>query len=169
MPIIIPKAATTLGKFLENQLAATKKGGMLERSLRQAVEGLIALRYGEVRTIFTPGKKTGKGYGTKPFTLKKLRMKALGFADLLIAKKYAKKNKEPVNRMVAGAFGLKTARFKAWKKNKILGKTRDALMNSFREEIKSKRHWDIDEVLTELHKTAAEYKLQEKLAHKLKK
>jgi hypothetical protein len=116
MPIVIKiSPAAMLHEFLEKQLAE-KKGGTLEDSLRQAVEGLTALKYGEVQAIFTPGKKTGKGYGTKPFTLKKLRMKAIGFADLLIAKKYSKKNKGAADRVVAEALGVKADRFRGWKK-----------------------------------------------------
>ena len=93
-------------------------------------------------------------------------MKALGFADLLLAKKY----KGPVIRMVAEAFGVKADRFRKWRnKSPTLGKTSDQLMKSFRQEISKKVDWDENRVLAELHKTAAEYKIQEKLAHKSKK
>jgi hypothetical protein len=42
-------------------------------------------------------------------------------------------------------------------------------MRAFREEIASSRYWDVDKIQAELQKTAAEYKRQEKLAHKSKK
>ncbi len=135
---------------------------VLKPLLRQAVEGLVALDYGEVQTIFAPGKKRTRGYGTKPYTLRRLRMKAIGFADLLIAKKH----EGPINRKVAKAFGVKADRFRGWKKSPTLGKTHDQRMKSFRREVSQKIDWDEKRVLAELDKAAAEYKLQEKLAHK---
>jgi len=159
---------TRLRRFLENQLVSMEKGesnlqfSVLKPLLRQTVEGLEALDYGEVQTIFAPSKKGTKGYGSKPYTLRILRMKALGFADLLISKGH----KKQVIRLVAGTFGVSAARFRGWRKSPNLGKTHDQLMKSFRQQISENLDWDENRVVKELEKTAAVYKIQEKLACK---
>jgi hypothetical protein len=168
MPVPVPNLRTRFRWFLERQLTSIEKDEsspqsmVLEPLLRQAVEGLVALDYGEVQTIVAPAKKRTRGYGTKPYTLRRLRMKAIGFADLLIAKE----GEGPINRKIAEAFGIKADRFRGWKKSPTLGKTNDRRMQSFRREISQKIDWDEKRVMAELAETAAEYKLQEKLAHK---
>lgn len=133
--------------------------------LRNAVEGLRALDYGESQPMFAPSPKKGVHGGTKPYTLRKLRMQALGYADLLIAKKY--RGDEPANRTVAGAYGEKTDAFRSWKKRKSLGKTTDPLMKSFREDV-AKLDWDENHILDELKAAGAKYQEEKKLAHKFK-
>jgi hypothetical protein len=160
--------ADVLHGFLENQLAFSEhklvvnKG--IEEVLRQAVEGLKALRYGEVQDIFAPKKKTTHD-GTKPYTLRKLRMVANGFIDLLLKKEH----EDPVIRKVADAFGEKADTVRGWRKSKVLGKTRDSLMRSYRKEISERTDWDEKRVLAELNKTGAEYRRQRKLAFQFKK
>jgi hypothetical protein len=131
------------------------------------VEGLAALDYGEVQFLFAPGDKKGSKDGTKPYTLRKLRMRALGFADLLIAKNY--RGKEPAIRTVAEAYGEKAGAFRKWRIRPRLGKTTDSLMRSFREEISTKRDWDEARAMAELKKAGETYKQERTLAHQLKK
>jgi hypothetical protein len=132
--------------------------------LRQALEGLVALDYGEVREMFAPGSKNWSKLGTKPYTLRKLQMEALGFADLLIANKF--QGEEAAIRTVAEAYGQKADTFRGWRKR--LGKTTDPLMKSFRAEI-AKLDWDEVHVLSHLKKTGAQYQTQEKVAFQAKK
>jgi hypothetical protein len=129
------------------------------------VEGLLALNYGESQPMFALSSKNGAKDGTKPYTLRKLRMKALGFADLLIAKKYKKEDAAAI-RTVAAAYGQKADTFRAWRKR--LGKATDVHMMSFREEISTKRAWDEAQVLAELNKAGTEYVQQKQLAHQSK-
>jgi hypothetical protein len=164
MPVVVRiDAAVLLRKLLEEQLTRIRKGTVREKPLREAVEGLEALMYGEVQDIFAPKKKTTHD-GTKPYTLRKLRMRALGFIDLLIAKKH-----KAVIRKVAEAFGENADTVRGWRKSKVLGKTRDLLMQSFRKEISKKMDCDEQRILVKLDKTGAEYRRQEKLAFKSKK
>src|SRR6266536_527397 len=92
MPVIkIPEPTRdNFRSFLPQQLASMTVY-VYRPLLISALEGLKALDYGEVQDIFGPRKTTAKGYGTKPYTLRKLRMRALGIADLLIAKQKVKK------------------------------------------------------------------------------
>jgi hypothetical protein len=158
-------AGDELRKYLEEQL------NLIERAepskallLRKAVEGLIALNYGESQPMFLLGDKKGSKDGTKPYTLRKLRMEALGYADLLIANGY----KGKAIRTVASAYGQKIYAFKGWRKSKRLGKTTDPLMKSFREAI-SKLDWIEDHVLAQLTEAGKKYLQEQKLAHKSKK
>jgi hypothetical protein len=152
---------TELRQFLEKQLALIENSEFpqstgLESLLQQAVEGLRALDYGEVHALFAPGKKKG-GY-----TLRKLRMRALGFADLLIAKKY-KGEDDPAIRTVADAYGEKADVFRKWRtRSKLLGKTTDPLMKSFRTEISTRHDWDKARALAELTKAGETYKQKTK-------
>jgi hypothetical protein len=168
---LVDRPRTKLRKFLEKQLALIEnsevpQSGGLETLLRQAVEGLLALNYGESQPLFALNGKNGAKDGTKPYTLRKLRMKALGFADLLIAKKYKGEDAASI-RTVADAHGEKAATFRKWRTR--LGKTTDSLMISFREEISRNRDWDNARVMEELEKAGETYKRERKLAHKLKK
>src|ERR1035437_10345667 len=93
MPVVVPKPRTRLRMYLEGQLKLMEKsesfqGSVFKPLLRQAVEGLVALDYGESQPMFVPGERNGSKDGTRPFTLRKLRMQALGFADLLIKNNY---------------------------------------------------------------------------------
>jgi hypothetical protein len=166
-----PEAPRTMVRsFLEKLLIKNNESLQsvvddFEPLIRQTAEGLTALDYGEVQDMFTPGDKKGAKDGTKPYTLRKLQMRALGFADLLIARKY-----KPAIRTVANAFGVKAATFRKWRNNNPrLGKTTDSLMKSFREEISTKRDWDEAQVLAELKAAGELYKQEKKLAHQLKK
>jgi hypothetical protein len=168
--ITIPKPNTRLLHYLEQQMTAIEndksstKKAVLVPLLQQAVEGLVALRYGEVQAIFAPSDRKGSKDGTKPYTLRVLRMKALGFADLLISKDY----KGHVIRTIGGAYGEKAGTVRKWRLSKRLGKTSDLWMRHFSEEI-SKQHWDEAHVIDELKTTGARYKQEKKLAHKSKK
>jgi hypothetical protein len=164
MPIVVLKPRARLRKFLEEQLKVMEKSGSAEASiLRVAVEGLVALDYGEARPIFEPKQKKGAHGGTRPYTLRKLQMQALGFADLLIANKY-----KPAIRTVAEAYGATAAAFRGWRKDKDIGKTTDNLMKSFREKI-AKLDWDQSHILDEIKFAGKKYRAEEKLAHEPKK
>lgn len=132
--------------------------------LRRAIEGLVALDYGETQPIFTPDDRQGSHDGTRPYTIRKLRMQALGFADLLIANNY----KPAPIRTVASAYGETAAAFRGWRKHKRLGKTTDPLMKSFREAT-AKLDWNESEILDKLKKAGKNYRDEKKLAHKSKK
>ena len=174
IPILVLKPGIAdrrkLCNFLKEQLKLIEKGEISAESnalaslLRQSIEGLRALKYGESQPMFAPGPKLGSKDGSKPYTLRKLKMKALGFADLLIANKY--EGEEAAIRKVASAYGQKADAFRGWRKR--LGKTDDKLMNSFRKKI-SKLAWDKDHVLGELQKAGAKYLAEKKLAFKSKK
>jgi hypothetical protein len=135
MPVIVLSPRSKLRNFLRKQSLSltddSPESVNLRNLLERAEEGLVALNYGEVWPIFAPRSKADSKDGTKPYTLRKLRMKALGYADLLISNKY--KGETTVIRTVAGAYGQKANTFKAWRQK--LGKTTDALMKSFREEV----------------------------------
>jgi hypothetical protein len=168
MPTIRPRNyRERLRAFLNDQLTLMEDSKSVESSLlgallEQAAEGLRALDYGEVQSIFVPDDKKGSKDGTKPYTLRKLRMKALGFADLLIAKNY--EGDEPAIRTVAGAYGEQAAAFRKWRIRPKLGKTTDSLMKSFREEISTKHDWDEVRVIAELKKAGETYKREKKRA-----
>jgi hypothetical protein len=164
MPVVVPKPRTSLRNFLEGHLKLMEKSESF--LLRQAVEGLLALDYGESQPMFVPGDRNGSHDGTRPFTLRKLRMRALGFADLLIKNKY--KGEAAAIRTVANAYGQHAEAFRAWRKNKRLGKTTDQLMKSFREEVE-KLDWDETHILDELKRAGAKYQEEQHLAHKSKK
>ncbi len=167
MPVMIKIPQPTRDNFrslLAKQLASMTVS-VYRPLLIRALEGLKALDYGEVQDIFAPQKTNTKGYGTKPYTLRRLRMQALGIADLLIAKKKAKKYKGNVIGQVARAFGVKTERFKKWRNmDPHLGKTRDQHIKSFREEIAKHIEWDVARVQAKLKDIAADYKAQGKLS-----
>src|SRR5262249_14909415 len=131
--------------------------------LRTAIEGLIALDYGETQPMFKPEDRKGSHDGTLPYTIRKLKMQALGFADLLKDNNY-----KPAIRTVAGAYGTKADAFRGWRKDKRLGKTADPLMKSFREAI-AKRDWNESQILDELQKAGKYYLAQKKIAKKSNK
>ena len=69
MPVVVLKPRTRLRKFLEGQLELMEKsksseGNVLKPLLRQAVEGLVALDYGESQPMFVPGDRNGSHDGT---------------------------------------------------------------------------------------------------------
>jgi hypothetical protein len=171
MPILMDSGLRRkrLLNFLRHLIAAQsispQQVKQFEPVLNEAVESLIALGYGEAQPIFAPAPKKKSWYGTKPYTLKKLQMMALGFADLLIKKKY--KGEHAAIRTVAQAFGIKADRLRGWRKSDRLGKTTDPSMKSFREKI-AQLDWSEAAVLVELKKTGAEYTQQNALAHKQK-
>ena len=180
MPVVVPKPRTRLRMYLEGQLKLMEKsesfqGSVFKPLLRQAVEGLVALDYGESQPMFVPGDRNGSHDGTRPYTIRKLQMQALGYADLLIANNYKGliiannyKGKGTAIRTVATAYGLSFDAFRGWRKSKRLGKTTDQLMKSFREEI-AKLDWDESHILDELTAAGAKYLNEKKLAHKSKK
>jgi hypothetical protein len=105
--------------LLENQLKLMEKSNSPEaRLLQVAIEGLVALNYGEAHAIYRPSDRKGSHDGTRPYTIRKLKMQALGFADLLIANNY-----KPAIHIVATAYGETTDTFTNWRKDKRLGKT----------------------------------------------
>ena len=170
MPVVI-HPRTRLRKFLENELKSLKnnsssEGARLQQLLRQAIEGLVALEYGESQSIFRARSKNGAHDGTRPYTLRKLRMQALGFADLLIKNKY--KGKSPAIDTVASAFGVHADAFRVWRKNTRLGRTTDPVLKSFRAEIAG-QEWDQVSVLAQLMKAGERYQEVQHLAHKSKK
>jgi hypothetical protein len=152
--------------FLENLLKENSEALQaknLKPLIQQAVEGLAALDYGEVHALFARGKKRG-GY-----TLRKLRMQALGFADLLIPKN-AKGDDDPAIRTVADAYGEHAPAFRKWRtRSKVLGKTADPLMNSFRTEIATRHDWGKTRALAELKKAGETYQKLKKLSDESKK
>lgn len=77
-----------------------EKQSLQASTLAVAIEGLVALDYGEIRPIFSPGDKQGSHDGTRPYTIRKFRMQALGFADFLIANDH-----KAAIRVVADAYG----------------------------------------------------------------
>jgi hypothetical protein len=152
MPTIPPRnLRNLLRKLLESQHPQTPV-------LRLTIEGLVALNYGETQSIFTPDDRQGSHDGTRPYTIRKLKMQALGFADLLMANNY-----KPAVRTVAAAYGAKADAFRGWRKDKRLGKTTDPLMKSFREAIK-KLDWNESQILDELQKAGKNYLAQKKIA-----
>jgi hypothetical protein len=170
MPIVVLSPRMRLRKFLEEHLkfmeSESFQGSVLKPLLRQAVEGLVALEYGESQPMFEPGDRNGSHDGTRPYTIRKLQMRALGYADLLIANNY--KGKPAVIRTVATAYGQKADTFRGWRKSKRLGKTTDPVMQSFRAEI-AKLDWDELTVLEALNAAGVSYKTEKKLVHKFKK
>jgi len=162
------KARSEFREFVEEHLdfvvatSITPRKQALGKLLRQAEDALAALDYGEVQSIFAPAGKKGSKDGTKPYTLRKLRMMALGFIDLLKTKGYLEKT---ARRMVAAAHGESPEVVKKWKQSKMLGKTHDTRMQLFRQKIK-KSNWEKDRVLKELNETGEHFKLEKKLAHK---
>ena len=125
----------------------------------------MALDYGESQPMFVPGDRNGSHDGTRPYTLRKLQMQALGFADLLIANKY--KGDPAAIRTVASAYKQSANTFRGWRKSKRLGKTTDPLMQFYREEV-AKRDWDEGHILDELAVAGEKFREEKKLAHKSK-
>jgi hypothetical protein len=70
---LIAKPRVRLRQYLEKRLIEDQSTGFAPL-LRQALEGLQALRFGEVQAIFAPDDKQGAKDGTKPYTLRRLRM-----------------------------------------------------------------------------------------------
>ena len=129
MPIFVPTPRKRFRKFLEQQLKLAEENGAPEAALlRAAIEGLVALNYGEARGMFAPSDKKRAHAGSRPYTIRKLKMQALGFGDLLIANKY-----KPAVKTVADAYGETAENMATWRKDKQLAKTTDPLMKSFKE------------------------------------
>jgi hypothetical protein len=141
---------------------------MYDELVGQALQELRALDYGETQTLFAPEKTKARGYGSKPYTLRILRMKALGFADLLIAKKF--QPEEGVLRFVANRLNEYAATFRKWRtENQYLGKTTDEHIKSFRQDVANKTEWDIPHILAELDKLATHYLTQQGLSKPMTK
>jgi hypothetical protein len=167
MPVV-PKPGVMgrkrLRQFLENKLISIENNETspeieaLRMLLREAVEGLVALSYGETQPIFERIKTKDKG--SKPYTAKKLRMTALGFVDLLRAKGYTASK---AYFAVARAYKVSEDAIKSWQKQKNLGKTSDPWLQSIRDKIgKNKDAWDEDRVWLELERARFVYKLAKK-------
>jgi hypothetical protein len=167
MPLVIITPRDKLRNFLEGQLKLIGKSKSSEWDvLRRAVEGLVALDYGESQPMFVPGDRKGSHDGTRPYTLRKLQMQALGYADLLIKHKY--KGEHAAIRTVAHAYKQSANTFRGWRKSKRLGMTRDLLMQSYRKEV-AERDWDETHILDELEAAGNKFREVKKLAHKSKK
>jgi hypothetical protein len=161
MPISVAKPnRNNLRHLLEIQKTPPGYGLLVSRAL----QSLRALDYGEVQDLFEPQKTEAKGYGSKPYTLRILKMKALGIADLLIVKKY--NVDQGVLRLVANKLGVPADRFRKWRTNQYLGKTADQHIKSFRLEIANKVEWNVPRALGELEGIARQYKLQLALSKK---
>jgi hypothetical protein len=148
-----------LRKLLGQQLTGQPLGQYDRTVLKQAIEALIVLEYGEVQPPFVPRKKKGEKYGSKPYTLRRFRMRALGFADLFIKNKY--KGDQPALATVALAYKVSPAAFDGWRKT--LGKTTDPRMRSFRKEIAS-LPWEKSAILSALEADGELYQREVKLA-----
>ena len=170
MPIVIDSRRGKLLKYLKNQIKTMEKSGSQGNAqitlLRRAVEGLEALEYGESQSMFAPGPRKGSHDGTKPYTIRKLKMQALGYGDLLIANNYKGKGTAIVT--VANAYGQAADAYRGWRKSRRLAKTTDARMQAFRAQI-AKLPWDEAQVLKSLEKSGADFLVEKRLAHKSKK
>jgi hypothetical protein len=154
VPVLTPRAQFRI--FLENQLKMMQGSNSPQASLlRVAIEGLVALNYGETQPIFRPSDIKGS-HGTRPYTIRKLKMQALGFAVLLKANHY-----KPTIHTVATAYGETADVFTSWRKDKRLGKTTDTVMKSFRDEI-ANLAWDQAHILKLLKEAGSEYRWQKK-------
>jgi hypothetical protein len=159
MPVTFQVSRTFLRHFLIHQ----KHEPIYNKLVSEALQGLRALDYGEMQPLFAPLKTKAKGYGSKPHTLRILRMKALGVADLLIAKKF--QPEEGVLRFVANKLDENAGTFRKWRtENQYLGKTTDQHIKSFRQGIANKTEWDIPHILAELDKLAKHYLKQQALS-----
>jgi hypothetical protein len=146
------KPITRLRKFLEGQLALIEKSESprmmgLKACLKAAVEGLHALKYGEVMPMFAPSKTSD--HGVTPYSALKYRMIAVGFVDLLQKKgNLAGKAKHKV----ADAYGVSVETIKDWQQDP--GKTADPWMQKFRKDIadSTDSHAQIREALYEAAK-----------------
>jgi hypothetical protein len=90
-------------------------------------------------------------------------MKALGFADLLIANKY-----KPAISTVATAYGETEEAYHSWKMGKRLGKTTDARIRSFKTNV-VKLSWNEPHILAELKRVGQKYQAEKKIKFKNKK
>jgi len=123
--------------------------------LRQAVEGLDALSYGQTPPIFE--KTTQKHWGVEPYTARNLRLKAVGFVALLHAKEYTVGK---AKHAVARAYGRSTSAIEAWRKDQALGKTASPGLQSIMQKItRCKSTWNEGRALKELKKAGNEFKL----------
>jgi hypothetical protein len=162
IPVATPRKKFRI--LLENQLKLIETSDSPEgRLLRVAIEGLVALNYGEAQPIYKPSDRKGSHDGTRPYTIRKLKMQALGFVDLLIANDY-----KPAIHTVATAYGETADALIGWRKDKRLGKTPDPLMKSFREKT-ANLAWDETHILQMLKGAGNEYRTQKRLAFKHKK
>jgi len=144
MPVTI-RETPRLNRFrLENILRGelrSNKNPFLERMLKQAIEGLVALEHGEVQPILAPVKTND--HGVTPFSAKKYRMMAAGFCDLLRKKGYQGKNAESKVSLAYG--GVSDSTLDSWK-----NLSKDPSLKSFREEIAKSEHWDEHQLMTKL-------------------
>jgi hypothetical protein len=155
---VVPNARTRLRHFLQKQLLAIEGKSSPEAMvvvalLRQAVEGLDALSYGQTTPIFA--KTTQKHWGVEPYTARNLRLKAVGFVAHLHAKGYTVGK---ARHAVARAYGRSTSAIEAWQKDQALGKTTNPDLQSIMKKI-TKAAWNEDRALKELKKAGNEFKL----------
>jgi hypothetical protein len=148
----VPKPRGVLLKFLEDPQLASKTFPQryFQSCLREALEGLHALDYGEAQPIFTP-KKTSE-HGVTPYLAKKFQMKAVGFVDLLQKKGY-KAGKAQAR--VAGFYGVSVETIKGWQQDP--GKISDSWMQEFKKEIADSADWSHKRVREELSEAAKKY------------
>jgi hypothetical protein len=158
----LPKPRGMLLEFLENlskSEAPLPSGAYrqmyLRRCLREALEGLHALRYGEAMPIFAPRKT--KGHGVTPYSALKYRMKALGFVDLFRNKGFLVGR---AKEWVAAAYGVSVETIKDWGQDP--GKNPDPWMQRFRKEIAGSTDWDENRIREALSQAAKQYALANK-------
>jgi len=137
-------------KFIENQLKPPAAQQYLQGCLREALEGLHALGYGEAMPIFTPRKTND--HGATPYSALKFRMKAVGFVDLLCKKGY---KAGIAQAKVAGAYGVSGETIKDWQQDP--GKIGDSWMQNFRKKIANSTDWSHRRVRDELTDAAKKY------------
>src|SRR5262249_16787673 len=123
-----------------------------QKCLRDALEGLHALSYGEVQPIFAPRKTDDQG--VTPYSVRKFRIIAVGFVDLL-CKKGMKSGK--ARAKVAAAYCLGRADIKSWEHDKDIGKTQDPWMKSFKQKIANSTEWDEVQLNQELAQAGASF------------
>jgi hypothetical protein len=156
--VTVLKPRVILLKLLENQLKLNSPpptSAYFQYCLRQALEGLHALDYGEAQPIFAPRETKSKG--ATPYSAKKYRMIALGFVELLCAKGY-KAGKAKAK--VAKAYNVGRATIKSWQKDP--GKSSDPWIQSFRKEIADSTDWDDHRVSEKLSEAAKQYGIANK-------
>jgi hypothetical protein len=160
----MPKPRGVLLKFLEDPQLASKTFPQhyFQSCLREALEGLHALEYGEAQPIFTPRETKSKG--ATPYSAMKSRMIALGLVDLLRTKGY-KAGK--ARAKVAIAYGVGRATIKGWRKG--LDKSGDPWMQNFRKAIAGSTDWDDQRVTEELLEAAKNYVIANKKKKQEKK
>jgi hypothetical protein len=153
----VPKPRGMVLEFLENLSKSelplpseAHRQMYLRHCLREALEGLHALGYGEATPIFTPRKTSG--HGVTPYSALKYRMKAVGFVDLYHNKGYLVGKAKAT---VAHAYGVSVETIKDWEQDP--GKNPDPWMQRFRKEIADSTDWSHTRIREALSEAAKRY------------